>query len=302
MLLALALSAAAAQLTQCAPEACTGAGVAACPAPRGLASQEPNNLVQLPQKIFFRNEASHAAEVLHVGPDGAERTYGLLAAGMRRSLPTLQGDVWRARAVRPGHRGDGALMLEEQIGNVVIRNCDCPQPAFKDCSAPRTRRDDAAVSDPVVFDNRAGAPVDLFWWNGTCEQLVSWDEIGGVQPMLSKRILSTHGHTFRLRGVGSRRFLMAHTLSDHVLRSCDEDERAAARGGGLADGLAALRAETNHFEHETRRLRERLAAELARLVGAIDASNATAPAARVPTVGVAVQPGGRVLGAYVGAK
>ena len=46
--------------------------------------------------------------------------------------------------------------------------------------APVVRLHDLAVRQLVA--DRAAEPVDVFFWNGTCEELVSWDEIGGVQP------------------------------------------------------------------------------------------------------------------------
>ena len=110
---------------------------------------------------------------------------------------------------------------------------------------------------------------------GTCEELVSWDEVGGVQPFGRKPFLSTQGHSFRLRSAATRRFLMAHTLNDLVIRACEEDE-AALRGSSV-DGLESLRAQTRFFEEEAATLRERLATEVARLSLALSfGSNATA--------------------------
>ena len=57
--------------------------------------------------------------------------------------------------------------------------------------------------------------------------------------------------------------LMAHTLNDLVVRSCEEDE-AALRGSSL-DGLDSLRAQTTFFETEAASLRSALATELAKL-------------------------------------
>jgi len=187
----------------------------------------------------------------------------------------VHGDVWLARAVRPGTAADRRLLLEHRVGAVPIDDCDCPQPQFVDCSKPPVRRTDAMISDPIVFENRAAEPVDVFFWNGTCEELVSWDQIGGVQPFQHKPLLSTQGHAFRLRAAASRRLLMAHTLNDLVVRGCDEDE-ATLRGSSL-DGLEALRAQTSFFEREAATLRAALADELARLALALSrGSNATA--------------------------
>lgn len=135
-------------------------------------------------------------------------------------------------------------------------------------------RDAGVISDPVVFENDANEPVDLFYWNGTCEELVSWDEIGGIQPFRQKPMLSNQGHTFRLRSAASRRLLMAHTLDDVVIRGCSDEEHALR--APRDDGLAALRAETAFFEREHAQMRERLALEFSRLALALAGSNASA--------------------------
>lgn len=96
-----------------------------------------------------------------------------------------------------------------------------------------------------------------------------------MQPFGRKPFLSTQGHSFRLRSAATRRFLMAHTLNDLVIRACEEDE-AALRGSSV-DGLESLRAQTRFFEEEAATLRERLATEVARLSLALSfGSNATA--------------------------
>jgi len=263
----------------CAPERCTGSGVPLCPVSTGAVSSKITPAAApFGEKVFFRNAAPFAADILRVGVDGIEVSQGILPSGMRRSLFTQHGDVWLARAVRPGTVADRRLLLEHRVGTVPIEDCDCPQPQFVDCSKPPTQRDDTVISDPVVFENRAAEPIDVFFWNGTCEELVSWDEVGGVQPLRHKPLLSTQGHSFRLRSAATRKMLMAHTLNDLVIRACDEDE--ARLRGSTVDGLEALRAQTRFFEAEAAALRDTLATELARLALALArGSNATDPAA-----------------------
>jgi len=262
----------------CAPEMCTGQGASSCPAPDpAMVSKPPIDSEASLQNVYFRNAAPFTAELLRVAQDGEEVSHGFLSSSLRRGLPTTIGDVWRARAVRPGQPGDRRLLLQHRIGSVPLKDCDCPQPAFVDCAkppfaGPRT----GPIDDPVVFQNQAQLPVDLFYWNGTCEELVSWQDVGGVQPLASKRLLSTQGHSFRVRAAGDRRMLMQHTLNDLVIRGCEEDARKERDGDAeqLSLEVAALEGERN-------RLREALAAQLSRLLVAVQhaAGNATAGAA-----------------------
>ena len=162
-MLVLLLALVPAQQQQCAPELCTGAGTTACPTASGIVSKP--TLTGHRENVYFRNSARYPAEISKVGADGVAVSYGVLPPGMRRAVSTFHGDVWHARAVSSGH-ANGRLLLEHQIGVVKIQACECPQPVFVDCSKTPTMRDRAMVSDPVVFENLANQPVDLFYWNG----------------------------------------------------------------------------------------------------------------------------------------
>jgi len=263
----------AAALEACPPSLCSGQGEGACPVSQGLVSKP--SLPGVRENVYFRNAAPYPAELQRVDSEGNEWPHGILAPGMRRALSTLHGDVWRARAVTEGP-ANGRLLLEHRIGAVAIRECDCPQPQFVDCSKPVSKADPTFTYDPIVFENHATEPVDLFYWNGTCEELISWDEIGGVQPSQSKPLLSFQGHSFRLRSAASRRLLMTHTLNDVVIRGCSDEQKLARVS---PDGLSELRAEVAFFEVEEARLRQSLLAELTRLATALSTSNATATVA-----------------------
>jgi len=266
----------AAAALQCAPEACTGNSQPSCPtATRGLASKPQLEGKAHLENIYFRNAAPHTVEILHVDQQGDEVSTGFLSPGLRRLLPTLHGDVWRVRALRPGHPGDQRLLLEHRVGTVELKDCECPQPSFVDCKKPPFMGPrNQLIDDPVVFENFAPMPVDLYYWNGTCEELVSWNDVGGVQMGANKRLLSTQGHSFRARDAFSGRMLMQHTLNDLVVRGCDEEEERERSAE-----LAALQQEVWSLEAERDTLREGLAAELSRLIAEMGASAANATTA-----------------------
>ncbi|KAL1529075.1 hypothetical protein AB1Y20_000051 [Prymnesium parvum] len=266
----------------CAP----GAGSSICPtATRGLKS-EPQTDEPYLENVYFRNASPFSVELLHVDHTGEEVSHGFLSPGLRRGLPTLHGDVWRARALRVGQTGDRRLLLEHRIGVVKLKDCECQQPSFVDCKKPPFKGPrDQLINDPVVFENHANAPVDLYWWNGTCEELISWDEVGGVQQHARKPILSTQGHNFRVREAYSGRMLMQHTLNDLVIRSCEEDAEREAE-------LFALQEQAWSLEAERGLLREKLAGELSKLIAQIGvqtASNASGVAYSVSVNGFATE-------------
>jgi hypothetical protein len=93
------------------------------------------------ENVYFRNAASFTAEILRVDALGREASHGILPPGMRRALPTQHGDVWVARAVRPGTSSDRRLLLEHRIGTIPVDDCECPQPEFVDCSKGPVQRD-----------------------------------------------------------------------------------------------------------------------------------------------------------------
>ena len=72
-------------------------------------------------------------------------------------------------------------------------------------------------------------------------------------------VLSTQGHSFRVRAASDGRMLMAHTLNDLVIRGCEEE---AEREREVE--LYALQQEVWSLEGERDSLRETLAGELSR--------------------------------------
>jgi len=146
----------------------------------------------------------------------------------------------------------------------------CPQ-----CAKPHFKGPRWTKNDPVTFENTAGAPVDLFYWNGTCEEMVSWDEVGGVQPLSQKRLQSTHGHTFRVRSAASQRLVMQHTLSDIVIRPCNSDETRRSAPTASARAIALSRAAAQ-VHKENQKLRADLQSQLADLLQAMRSASANA--------------------------
>mmetsp|Transcript_25667 Transcript_25667/g.42399 ORF Transcript_25667/g.42399 Transcript_25667/m.42399 type:complete len:308 (-) Transcript_25667:537-1460(-) len=248
----------------CPEEACTGGALTiTCQAVSEGARSDPT-LVLSTHNLYWRNDAQHAAHILYVTKEGNEISLGLLGPGVRRAIPSLYNDVFRARAVRPGHHDDGKLMLEHQVSAVQLKDCDCQDVEFVDCAKPPFKGPRHQFNDPVVFENHVEHPVDLFWWNGTCEELISWKEVGGMQPLRSLNIQSTHGHTFRARNAFSRKLLMQHTLSDVVLRDCDGSSR-----GRSNNPLDTLRLATSELKAEQDLLQEKLASKLSVLLATI---------------------------------
>ncbi|EOD28561.1 hypothetical protein EMIHUDRAFT_434825 [Emiliania huxleyi CCMP1516] len=279
------LAAAAGSTARCEPTACgqAPAASASCPLAASSATSDvgPQPTVQ-PSNLYFFNAAGVPVTISYVAKDGSETTRARLAPGLRRLLPSLSGEVWRVRALRPGHPLDQQLLLEHRVGIVQIKDCDCPQPEFVDCQKPPFRRPPGTPNDPVAFENHAGAPLDLFYWNGTCEEMISWDAVGGVQPAQRKPIQSTHGHTFRARSAASRHLLMQHTLADLVIRPCDDETRRAAVRAASPRAIALRRA-TADLEQEQEELRAQLEAALAALAARLAAAGGAPAAANATT-------------------
>jgi len=115
----------------CEPQQCGEApAYGACP----IATSGAADLVLglAPTNLYFFNAAQHPVALNYVGRDGSESWAGLLGPGARREVATLSGEVWRARAIRPGHPADQQLLVEHHAGVVKIADCDCPNPEFVD--------------------------------------------------------------------------------------------------------------------------------------------------------------------------
>lgn len=149
-----------------------------------------------------------------------------------------------------------------------------PTPASSQCAKPPHLDPRTTKVDPVTFVNDYGAPLDLFYWNGTCEELVSWSDIGGVQPFARKHMRSTHGHTFRARSAASGKMLMQHTLTDVVIRPCETTERGGVAPSSSPRAVALARA-TADLARDNELLKRAVERQLALIMLSVQTSTRT---------------------------
>lgn len=124
----------------CEPNECGGAqALSACPVATTAAADLV--LTLSPSNLYFFNAAKHPVSINYVSEDNSESPAFRMASSTRQEVSALAGEVWRARALRPGHPQDNIVMLEHRVGLVSIKDCDCPQPEFVDVSCPAPARE-----------------------------------------------------------------------------------------------------------------------------------------------------------------
>jgi len=171
------------------------------------------------------------------------------------------------------------MLYRQRWGALIVRalvtaqgaSADPPPPPVLQCSMEPFDGPRDVKNDPVTFENVAGYPLDLYYWNGTCEEKVSWGKAEGMQPFTRMEFESTHGHTFRARGAQSKRMLMQYTLSDLVIRPCDNTEQRAVHPSPSPGAISLERAALN-LASSKERLRAMLEAELSRAKARLDSA------------------------------
>eukprot|EP00967_Tisochrysis_lutea_P046304 scaffold56250_cov34-Tisochrysis_lutea.AAC.1 len=117
---------------QCEAGQCgEGVRTSACPLPAHHASDPV--LALAPSNLYLFNAAQHSVALLRVSEDSSEQLLTILAPGIRKELSALSGELFRARAHRPGHPTDQQLLLEHHVDIVKLKDCQCDlQPEFVD--------------------------------------------------------------------------------------------------------------------------------------------------------------------------
>ncbi|KAL1510366.1 hypothetical protein AB1Y20_006677 [Prymnesium parvum] len=220
--------------SRCADESCH-AQPASCPQPTpGLASSRPAEGRVQNYSLSLVNAAAQRVALSWLEPNGQPRAVLELAPGERRALRSRTGDVWRAREVR----GEARLLMEHQVGPVLVRDCGCADAPLVACpprgAMKKHNRTERPEYEPAGWVNAAGVAVEVYLKTAACELLLQRVE-RGAQVALS----SWTGQSFRVRRADDQRLLLEQTVGEVWIRPCAAPDHAASRRVEQLEGRVA---------------------------------------------------------------
>jgi len=140
-----------------------------CPSEQAKNSVVSRSVGQ-PTRVFIQNSANEPVDLYWVGFDGAEEFIKRLAVNETVNEKTSDGHVFHARAISTKE-----LLMRHTVGVLEFtnkKNLACPEGEFKKL---KTQGNSPLECSHIskVFKNSVGCPINIFFWNGTHEELVS---------------------------------------------------------------------------------------------------------------------------------
>ena len=169
--------------------------------------------------VTFHNKSPNPVNIYRVSsmhrqldPMGLiERT---IHPGERSKISCMIGDTFTATSTI-----DDRLLLAHDVARVYVDNSECMTPELKLC---KRRPFDASMRwtppDSFMFTNRADVQIELYFWDGHCEE-----PVGNVAPGADHHIQSSIDHTFRVRRSDTKQLIKNYTLQEVSITDLDTE-------------------------------------------------------------------------------
>lgn len=123
-----------------------------------------------PTRAFFQNSASEPINLYWVTEEGAEKHVAVLAVNETHNEKTVEGHVFHARSTKTKE-----LLMRHTVGLYEFTNkqqLPCPTGEFKQL-IPQGNSPLECTHISKGFKNNVGCPINIFFWNGTHEELAA---------------------------------------------------------------------------------------------------------------------------------
>lgn len=182
-----------------------------------------NNTYQV--HVTFTNEARDQVSLYKVRSMHKQLSpLGLKAAsilpGENVKISCEIGDTFTARVDSPGSQRDQMLLMAHDVSRIYINDKMCNDTPLHSCNrAPFSAEYRWTPPDSFMFTNSNDDSVDLFYFDGSCEE-----HVGTIESNRDHHIQSTIGHTFRIRETESKRLIQEYTLSEVPIKDLESDD------------------------------------------------------------------------------
>ena len=189
--------------------------------------------------VTFRNESPHTVTLYRVrsmkeqlNPLGLQAA--TLAPSETKKLTCDVGDTFTAKVFAPGTPNHNSLLMAHDVSRVYITDQKCADTESVPCNRKPFKSEYRwTPPDSFLFSNTLHEPVDLYYWDGACEE-----HVGHVLEKADHHIQSTIGHTFRIRRNSTQGLLHEYRLKEVVIKGLeDEDLEFSEKASALFDRL-----------------------------------------------------------------
>lgn len=175
--------------------------------------------------VAFKNNAQYPVDIYKsthnkntLNPSGMiEKTLNI---GETAKFPCIVGDTFTAKINSPSSHYDGMLLMAYDVSRVYIREGECDaETKLLSCNRKPFNGDMRwTPPDSLMFSSFSKDPIDIYFWDGQCEE-----KVGTISENGDQHIMSTIGHTFRMRNRQNNKLLLEYEYEEIVINSLDEN-------------------------------------------------------------------------------
>jgi len=174
--------------------------------------------------VFFKNEADYPVNIYKtnynkntLNPNGVIET--TLGIGDRIRIPCSIGDTFTAKVNVPGSPYDNLLLLAYDVSRVYVNDYSCDNIDLKLCDRKPFNGDMRwTPPDSLMFSSLTNYNSSLYFWDGSCEEYIE-----NLNEHHDFHIMSTIGHSFRLRNAETKKFLFEYKFEEVVIKGLEND-------------------------------------------------------------------------------
>ena len=171
--------------------------------------------------VSFKNEAQYPINIFKTNFEEADDlTETLLQVGETRKINCKIGDTFTAKVNSPGTPYDNLLLMAYDVSRVYIYDKHCDKhPLIKCNRKPFTGDMRWTPPDSLMFTSLVNYNTSLYYWDGTCEEYIS-----SISSNNDYHIMSTVGHSFRIRNYNDDSLIMQYKFEEVVIKGLEEQD------------------------------------------------------------------------------
>jgi len=172
--------------------------------------------------VFLRNEAQYPVTIFKTNYDTMEQVVQtVLGIGERRKFSCFVGDTFTAKVTSPGTPYDNLLLLSHDVSRVYVNDINmCDDTKIEKCDKEPFVGDMRwTPPDSLMFSNLLDYNISLYYWDGSCEE-----HIETLTTRQDYHIMSTIGHTFRMRSSNADKLLLEYKFEEIIINGLEESE------------------------------------------------------------------------------
>ena len=174
--------------------------------------------------VVFKNESPYPVNIFKTSnTENTINSNGVIEAtldiGEKRKISCTIGDTFLAKVNSPNTPYDNLLLLAYDVSRVYVNDYSCPDKELILCERkPFEGNMRWTPPDSLMFSNFVNYDTSLYFWDGVCEEYI--EKLSHLQDY---HIMSTIGHTFRIRNSKTQKLLIEYKYEEVSIKGLENE-------------------------------------------------------------------------------